>query len=55
MHPKYEVLRRQIDALQGQKPSPEWVNMTIRLMLAAGATEADLREISTHIKQRSIT
>jgi hypothetical protein len=55
MHPKYEVLRRQIDALQGRKPDPSWVQTTIQLMLAAGATREDLQEISTHIKQRRIT
>lgn len=50
-HPKYDVFKRCIDILNGQKPPPGWAEDTIRMMIAAGATDQDLREISEQIKR----
>lgn len=50
-HPKYDVFKRCIDSLGGKPPPPGWVQNTIQLLLAAGATQEDLREISEQIKR----
>lgn len=50
-HPKYDVFKRCIDQLQGKPPSPEWVQSTLQLLIASGASNEDLREISEQIKR----
>lgn len=50
-HPKYDVFRNAIDALNGQPPPPGWAEGLIKALIAAGASEQDLREISDQIKR----
>lgn len=50
-HPKYDVFRKAVDALNGQSPPPGWAEGLIKTLIAAGASEQDLREISEQIKR----
>ena len=50
-HPKYDVFKKAIDALNGAQPPPGWAEGLIKRLIAAGATDQDLREISEQIKR----
>lgn len=50
-HPKYDVFRKAIDSLNGAAPPPGWAEGLIKALIAAGATDSDLREISEQIKR----
>lgn len=50
-HPKYDVFKKAIAALNGAQPPQGWAEQLLKRLVAAGATDADLREISEQIKR----
>ena len=51
MHKKFKVFQDCIDELKGQPATPEWAQATLQKLVAAGASDQDLREISEQIKR----